>query len=81
MEGNSKRKRDKYKTLKSNLLPKYDDARYVNMSMGACGFKEKDTKNFCELLRSIRVPENEIPFLTQGCKDTDVLIDYLFTLF
>ena len=65
MEGNSKRKRDKYKTLKSNLLPKYDDVRYVNVSMGACGFIEKDSRNFFELLRSIRVPENEILFLTK----------------
>ena len=65
MEGNSKRKRDKYKTLKSNLLPKYDDVRYVNVSMGACGFIEKDSRNFFDLLRSIRVPENEILFLTK----------------
>ena len=54
MEGNSKRKRDKYKTLKSNLLPKYDDVRYVNVSMGACGFIEKDSRNFFELLRYIK---------------------------
>ena len=65
MEGNSKRKRDKYKTLKSNLLPKYDDVRYVNVSMGASGFIEKDSRKFFELLRSIRVPENEILFLAK----------------
>ena len=35
MEGNSKSKRDKYKTLISNLLPKYNDVRYVNVSIGA----------------------------------------------
>ena len=65
MEGNSKRKREKYKSLKSKLLPKYDDVRYVNVSMGACGFIEKDSRNFFELLRYIRVPENEILFLTK----------------
>ena len=65
MEGNSKRKRDKYKSLKSNLLTKYDDVRYVNVSMSACGFIEKDSRNFFELLRCIRVPENEIMFLTK----------------
>ena len=31
--------------------------------MGACGFIEKDSRNFFELLRYIRVPENEIMFL------------------
>ena len=65
MEGNSKRKRDKYKSLMPNLLPKYDDVRNVNVSMGACGFIEKDSRNFFELLRCITVPENEIQFLTK----------------
>ena len=65
MEGNSERKRDKYKSLMSNLLPKYDDVRYVNVSMGACDFIEKDSRKSFELLRYIRVPENEILFLTK----------------
>ena len=65
MEGNSKRKRDKYKTLMSNLLPKNNDVRYVNVSMRACGVIEKDGRNFFEILRYIRVPENEILFLTK----------------
>ena len=43
----------------------YDDVRYINVSMGACGFIEKDSRNFFELLRYIRVPENEILFLTK----------------
>ena len=53
----------KFMTLMSNLLVKYDDVRYVNVSMGACRFIEKDSRNFFETLRYIRVPENEILFL------------------
>ena len=79
MEGNSIRKHDKYKTLKSNLLSKYDDVRYVNVSMGACGFIEKVSRNFFELLRYIRVPENEILFLNK--RITNVCIKSSYYIF
>ena len=49
MEGNSARKRDKYKSLKANLMPTYDEVNYVNASIGACGFIEKDSRNLFDL--------------------------------
>ena len=62
MEGNSARKRDKYKSLKANLMPTYDEVNYVNVSMGACGFIEKDSNNLFDLLRRLKLPENDILF-------------------
>ena len=77
MEGNSARKRDKYKSLKANLMPIYDEVNYVNVSMGACGFiEEKDSKNLFDLLRRLKLPENEILFLTRRITNTCIRASY-----
>ena len=79
MEGNSARKRDKYKSLKASLMPIYDGVNYVNVSMGACGFIEKDSKNLFDLLRCLKLPENEILFLTRRITNTCIrALYYIF---
>ena len=46
-------------------MPTYDEVRYVNVSVGAYRFTEKDSKNLFELLHRLNLPENEILFLTK----------------
>ena len=50
MELNSTRKREKYKALVDRLKKSYDDVVYANISMGACGFIEKDSKKFLDIM-------------------------------
>lgn len=76
MEGNNRRKLEKCKSLKSNLLTKYDGVHYVNVSMSVCVL-EKDI--FFELLRCFRVPGNEIIFLTR--RMTNLCIRSLYFIF
>ena len=61
------------------MLTKYDDVHYVNVSMSACRFIEKDSRNFFELLQCIRVPENDIMFLTK--RITNICIRLLYFIF
>ena len=76
MEGNSARKRDKYKSLKASLILTYDEVNYANVSMGACGFIEKDSKNLFHLLQRLKLPENEILFLTRHITNTCIRASY-----
>ena len=76
MEGNSARKREKYKSLKASLMLTYDEVNYVNVSMGACGFIEKDSNNLFDLLRCLKLPENEILFLTRRITNTCIRASY-----
>ena len=65
MAGNSTRKREKYKPLMNRLKSSYDKVVYCNVSMGACGFIEKDSKRFFELLSNLHVSDTEIKYLTK----------------
>ena len=60
MAGNSTRKREKYKPLVNRLKSSYNKVVYCNVSMGACGFTEKDSKRFFELLSNLNVSDTEI---------------------
>ena len=48
---------------------------YVNVSMGACGFIEKDSKSLFDL-RRLKLPENEILFLTRRITNTCIRASY-----
>ena len=76
MEGKSASKRDNYKSLKANLIPTYDEVNYVNVSIGACGFIEKDSKNLFDLLRCLKLPENGILSLTRRITNTCIRVSY-----
>ena len=65
MVGNSTRKRGKYKPLINRLESQYERVIYCNALMGACGFIEKDSKTFFELISNLKVPDTEIKFLTK----------------
>ena len=65
MAGNSIRKREKYKPLMNRLKSSYKKVVYCNVSMGACGFIEKDSKRFFELLPKLNVSHTEIKYLTK----------------
>ena len=63
--GNSTRKREKYKPLMNRLKSSYDKVVYCNVSMGACGFIEKDSKRFFELSSNLNVSDPEIIYPTK----------------
>ena len=65
MAGNSTRKREKYKPLMNRLKSSYNKVVYCNVSMGACGFIEKDSKRFFELLSNLNVSDTEIKYVTK----------------
>ena len=48
---------------------------YVNVSMGAYGFIEKDSKSLFDL-RRLKLPENEILFLTRRITNTCIRASY-----
>ena len=60
MAGNSTRKRVKYTPLMNRLKSSYINVVYCYVSMGACGFIEKDSKRFFELLSDLNVSDTEI---------------------
>ena len=66
MELNSKRKHEKYKDLIDRLKKSYDDVIYANISMSACGFIEKDSKKFLDIMTKLKIPEKEIRYLTKS---------------
>ena len=78
MELNSTRKRKKYKALVDRLKKSYDDVVYANISMGACGFIEKDSKKFLDIMTKLKIPKTEIQYLTKSiinvCIRTSVFI-------
>ena len=53
MELNSTRKREKYKALVDRLKKSYDDVVYAKISMCACGFIEKDSKKFLDIMTKL----------------------------
>ena len=66
MELNSTKKQEKYKALVDRLKKSYDDVVSANVSMGAYGFIEKDSKNFHDTTTELRIPETEIQYLTKS---------------
>ena len=63
---NSTKKRQKYKALIDRLKKSYDDVVHTNMSLGACGFMEKDSKKFFDIMTKLKIPETEIQYLTKS---------------
>ena len=59
---NEVHKRNKYKNLTQSLKSSYDQVKYINLSLGACG---KGSKPFFDLLEELKIPDNERHFLTK----------------
>ena len=76
MELNSTRKREKYKALVDRLKKSYDDVVYANISMGACGFIEKDSKKFLDIMTKLKIPETEIQYLTKSIINVCIRTSY-----
>ena len=53
MELNTKRKHGKYKALVHRFKKFYEDVVYANISMGACGFIEKYSKKFLNIMTKL----------------------------
>ena len=52
--------------MKNTRLKKsYDDIVYANISMGACGFIEKDSKKYLDFMTKLKITETEIQYLTK----------------
>ena len=62
---NEVRKRNKYKNLTQSLKSSYDQVKYINLSLGACGIIGKGSKPFFDLLEELKIPDNEKHFLTK----------------
>ena len=62
---NITRKHEKYKALVHRLNKSYDDVTYANISLGAYGFIEKDSKKFLDIMTKLKIPETEIRYLTK----------------
>ena len=62
---NEVRKRNKYKNLTQSLKSSYDQVKYINLSLGACGIISKGSKPFFDLLEELKIPDNEKHFLTK----------------
>ena len=62
---NEVRKRNKYKNLTQSLKSNYDQVKYINLSLGACGIIGKGSKPFFDLLEELKIPDNERHFLTK----------------
>ena len=58
-------KRNKYKSLPQSLKSNYDQVKYINLSLGACGIIDKGSKPFFDLLEKLKIPDNERYFLTK----------------
>ena len=58
-------KRNKYKNLAQSLKSKYDQVKYINLSLGACGIIGKGSILFFDLLKKLQIPDNERYFLTK----------------
>ena len=56
-------KRNKYKNLAQSLKSKYDQVKYINLSLGACGIIGKGSILFFDLLKELKIPDNERYFL------------------
>ena len=76
MELNSTRKREKYKALVDRLKKSYDDVVYANISMGACGFIEKDSKKFLDIMTKLKIPKTEIQYLTKSIINVCIRTSY-----
>ena len=76
MKLNSTRKREKYKALVDRLKKSYDDVVYANISMGACGFIEKDSKKFLDIITKLKIPETEIQYLTKSIINVCIRTSY-----
>ena len=76
MELNSTRKREKYKALVDRLKKSYDDVVYANISMRACGFIEKDSKKFLDIMTKLKIPETEIQYLTKSIINVCIRTSY-----
>ena len=62
---NEVRKRNKYKNLTQSLKSRYDQVKYINLSLGACGIIGKDFKPFFDLLEELKISDNEKHFFTK----------------
>ena len=62
---NEVRKRNKHKNLTQSLKSNYDQVKYINLSLGACGIIGKGSKPFFDLLEELKIPDNERYFLTK----------------
>ena len=62
---NEVRKRNKYKNLTQSLKSSYDQVKYIDLSLGACGIIGKGSKPFFDLLEELKIPDNEKHFLTK----------------
>ena len=62
---NEVRKRNKYKNLTQSLKSNYDQAEYINLSLGACGIIGKGSKPFFDLLKELKISDNKRHFLTK----------------
>ena len=60
---NEVRKRNKYKNLTQSLKSSYDQVKYINLSLDACGIIGKGSKPFFDLLEELKIPDNEKHFL------------------
>ena len=47
-------KRNKYKNLTQSLKSNYDQVKYINLSLGACGIIDKVSKPFFDLLKELK---------------------------
>ena len=67
---------EKYKDLVDRLKKSYDDVIYANISMSACGFIEKDSKKFLDIMTKLTIPETEIQYLTKSIINICIRISY-----
>ena len=70
---NEVRKRNKYKNLTQSLKSSYDQVKYINLSLGACGIIGKGSKPFFDLLEELKILDNEKHFLTKR-----IILKYLY---
>ena len=70
------RKRNKYKNLTQSLKSSYDQVKYINLSLGACGIIGKGSKSFFDLLEELKIPDNEKHFLTKRIINISIRTTY-----
>ena len=73
---NEVRKRNKYKNLTQSLKSNYNQVKYVNLSLGACGIIGKGSEPFCDLLQELKIPDNERHFLTKRMINISIKTTY-----
>ena len=77
---NEVHKRNKYRNLTQSLKSKYDQVKYINLSLGSCGIIGKGSKPFFDFLEELKMPDNERHFLTKRMINICIRTNYVFCM-